>query len=90
MNDNWDGSYFDLSITLIITNPNKNPNVWPAANKYPPAEPYPIGNATYALYAKYKDKLGIKKNPANPDIIHIRTGSSHPLQNTYMANPKNT
>ncbi len=41
-----DGKLLFSSIIDITAAPNTAPNVCPAANRYPPAEPYPIGNDT--------------------------------------------
>lgn len=61
-----EGRLFFSFITEIITAPKTAPKVCPAANKYPPAEPYPIGKETSAEYARYKETLGMRKNPASP------------------------
>lgn len=55
----------------MTTNPNKNPKVWLPANKYPPAEPSPIGKTTSAEYAKNKDVIGTKKNPTKLPVRAI-------------------
>jgi hypothetical protein len=67
----FDGRLFYTFITEIITAPKTAPNVCPAANKYPPAEPYPIGKETSAEYARYKERFGMRKKPASPAKIAI-------------------
>ena len=63
-------------MTEIMTIPKIAPNVCPAANKYPPAEPYPTGKETSAEYAKYKETLGMRKNPAKPAKIAMTSSFS--------------
>lgn len=43
-----EGNGWVSSKTVITTAPKTAPNVWPAANKYPPADPSPIGKVTSA------------------------------------------
>lgn len=42
----WEGNGWLSFKTVMTTAPKTAPKVWPAANKYPPADPSPIGKVT--------------------------------------------
>ncbi len=73
-----EGKGWCSSTTVITIAPRTAPKVWPAANKYPPADPSPIGKVTSAEYAKYNETLGIRKNPASPANTAIIASLSTP------------
>jgi hypothetical protein len=60
-------------MTVMTIPPRIAPKVCPAANKYPPADPSPMGKVTSAEYARYKETLGIRKNPASPAKMAMMT-----------------
>lgn len=51
--------------------PDTNPTVWLPANKYPVAEPWPVGYVCYAEYVVNRAVRGITKNPAQAPITAI-------------------